>query len=407
MQNVQFNMRAPKSYQEYLDDLYFRDPVSGGTANAMTPEQYAASIEGQGQGIDLNNPFADPSLIYQGRSEEGSFIPVPGMENTYRVNMQAPGGSSRDGLEAYYQIDPATGQGTMIGEARPFRGMSGFDNFRRGIEQGVPVIAGAALGGYGLMGGSFGLGGLAGATANGAAIGAGSSAALRGDAGDVLRGGLLGGAGGAANYGIGQMMGGGTATMENTLGGYDLTPRPGIDMNSLPQPVSMPGVGSLPNVGGASGSAGGLFSPIDLASLPQPVSLPTLPELPQIGGGIKTMPGLSQGDLSPRPGIDMESLPQPVQPVPGASGGVGGTIWEAIKNNPQLAGAIGGGLLGAVDGGASGGGGGEAPYTGPMPTISRGQWKPNAQANMMQVPTFGSLLPTTGQANSGLWRFGS
>ena len=431
MQSVQFNMRGPASYEEYLNGLFAMDPVSGSFArDAMSPEAYAASVANQGPSIDLNNPFADPALAYRGQSEEGSFIPVPGMENVYRVNLQAPGGGERDGLQAYYRVDPQTGQGTMLGEATPFRGMSTLGNIRRGIEQGLPVVAGAALGGYGLMGGSFGLGGLAGAAANGAAVGAGTSAATRGSAQDVLRGGLLGGATGAALYGVGQL---GTPSVQDTLSGYDLTARPGIDMGSLPQPVQMPSVGNVP------AGPGGLFSPIDIGSLPQPVSLPALPSLPSIPAGFGDAAALLPGQQAqidvtgtrPKPtaaeyqapnGIPtLPAAPLPVPDIPPAmaepmpeipdvpdgpkTGGGFGAFLGNLFTSPKGIGAVAGGLLGLAGGGSSGG---EAePYTGPMPTITRGQWKPNAQATMMQVPQFGGLLPTTGQANSGLWRFGS
>jgi hypothetical protein len=42
-----------------------------------------------------------------------------------------------------------------------------------------------------------------------------------------------------------------------------------------------------------------------------------------------------------------------------------------------------------------------------MPTVSRGQWQPRAQAQMMQVPTFGAGLLEGKKANtgSGLLRF--
>jgi hypothetical protein len=77
---------------------------------------------------------------------------------------------------------------------------------------------------------------------------------------------------------------------------------------------------------------------------------------------------------------------------------------EYAAKNPKIV----GGLLGAAGGATEGGGGGGTePYTGPMPTISRGGWQPRAQAQMMQLPTFGQGLNAQqqGNANSGLWRF--
>jgi hypothetical protein len=183
-----------------------------------------------------------------------------------------------------------------------------------------------------------------------------------------------------------------------------------------------------------------LFGPIDMASLPQPVSLPSIPAIPEIGPGIlpplnNTVP--TQQDAStieivakrPTTPAPTDPLPIPTLPTtlpqspgippvmaepmpeipdvpagPGSQSGGPGAFFDKLMKNPQIIGALAGGLLGGTSGGGSGG---EAPYTGPMPTIERGNWKPNAQATMMQVPTFGGLLPKTGQANSGLWRFGS
>jgi hypothetical protein len=103
-------------------------------------------------------------------------------------------------------------------------------------------------------------------------------------------------------------------------------------------------------------------------------------------------------DATPPATDSLKTLPADVAPAAGSS------IWDTIKNNPQLVGAITGGLLGGVDGGSSGGG--ATPYTGPMPTITRGDWKPSAQASLMQVPQFGQgLMSGPGVANSGLWRF--
>jgi hypothetical protein len=95
--------------------------------------------------------------------------------------------------------------------------------------------------------------------------------------------------------------------------------------------------------------------------------------------------------------------------APGAVPGAGSTLGSAAsglldfaKANPQLIGGLLGGALGGMGSGDTSG----STYTGPMPTITRGDWKPNAQAQMMAAPNYGSKpLPTTGNANSGLWRY--
>ena len=87
------------------------------------------------------------------------------------------------------------------------------------------------------------------------------------------------------------------------------------------------------------------------------------------------------------------------------AGKIGGGLLDYAAKNPKVVGGLLGGLTGAT-GGLDSGGGGEAPYTGPMQTISRGGWQPRAQAQQMALPTFGQGLKTAqGNANSGLWRF--
>jgi hypothetical protein len=91
--------------------------------------------------------------------------------------------------------------------------------------------------------------------------------------------------------------------------------------------------------------------------------------------------------------------------VAGSSlGSLGTGLLDYIKANPKIVGSLAGGLLGATGGMSEGAS--DAPYTGPMPTITRGGWQPRAQAQMMALPTFGQGLNTAqGNANSGLWRF--
>ena len=85
-------------------------------------------------------------------------------------------------------------------------------------------------------------------------------------------------------------------------------------------------------------------------------------------------------------------------PVPGS--GLLGGVGDFLLKNPQLAGAVLGGLLGGV-GGAGGSG---YKYDGPMPTIKRDGWKPSVEAKSQPVQNFG-LLAGQGQPNAGLWRF--
>jgi hypothetical protein len=133
------------------------------------------------------------------------------------------------------------------------------------------------------------------------------------------------------------------------------------------------------------------------------------------GGALQNIPAQA-GDFGAVAGGGGGSALQGIPAMAGDFGAVaggGGGIMEGIKTagggllnwakaNPKLAGSITGGLLG----GTGGGGGSGGAYTGPMPTISRGDWKPQAQAQMMQVPTFGQgLLNNQGNQGSGLWRY--
>jgi hypothetical protein len=85
-------------------------------------------------------------------------------------------------------------------------------------------------------------------------------------------------------------------------------------------------------------------------------------------------------------------------------GQIGNGLLDYAAKNPKVVGGLLGSLAGATGGLSSGSS--DAPYTGPMPTISRGGWQPRVQAQQMALPTFGQGLKTTqGNANSGLWRF--
>jgi hypothetical protein len=96
----------------------------------------------------------------------------------------------------------------------------------------------------------------------------------------------------------------------------------------------------------------------------------------------------------------------------GAGGGAGtGGLFGNLGS--QLAGKIGnvpvnkliGSGLGGLLGGSGATGGPEA-YKGPMPTISRGNWKADNQAQLMPQQPQGLLqAPGQGVQNSGLWQY--
>ena len=90
----------------------------------------------------------------------------------------------------------------------------------------------------------------------------------------------------------------------------------------------------------------------------------------------------------------------------GLLGGIGkaaGTALDFAKSNPRLVGGLLGGLTGAAGGGSDGGG---YKYTGPMPTISREGWNPQANASLMQTQSVVNGLPQVqGNQYSGLLRY--
>lgn len=86
-------------------------------------------------------------------------------------------------------------------------------------------------------------------------------------------------------------------------------------------------------------------------------------------------------------------------------GGLLSQVGNAALQNPKLVGALAGGLLGGSGGGSSSGGAVSGGSSGVGAPMSQGGWSPKATPQYMQVPTFGGNLPTTGNANSGLWRY--
>ena len=108
------------------------------------------------------------------------------------------------------------------------------------------------------------------------------------------------------------------------------------------------------------------------------------------GGALLTAPGAA-GALSGLPSWLPKGL---------------GSVWELVKDNPKLVGALAGGLLGGI--GAEAGKEDEpAPYTGPMPTITRGNFAPSAMSGYkpMQAPQYGNGLLQAPQGSGGLGRY--
>ena len=122
-----------------------------------------------------------------------------GGQQVFKSTFQRPGMHKYDTMDAYYVMDPATGQARMVGEPTPTRQISGGEWARDAFEEATKTLAPFALS---LMapgiGAAMGAGtGVAGAAVGGATVGA-ANAALQGKTGsDILKGALIGGVGGA------------------------------------------------------------------------------------------------------------------------------------------------------------------------------------------------------------------
>ena len=174
------------------------------------------------------------------------------------------------------------------------------------------------------------------------------------------------------------------------------------------------------------GTTGGGLSGMDLAA---DAALGTGNNITTAGGLLSAAPAAAApAAAAPATGATNPALIESAVGTPGygaSSAGAGGgagalatglpswvpdglaPAWDFIKGNPKLIGALAGGLLGGV-----GSGGEETPasYTGPMPTITRGNWNADNRAayKPMQMTQYGGGLlstPGTKQAGSGLHQY--
>lgn len=316
-----------------------------------------------------------------------------------RLNLQQS--YTQDG-ETVNTYDP---QGNLI---RSYTPQTGFGNFLKKVAPialsvfGAPALAGAFGGGLG-------------ATVGAGAITGAAGSAITG--GNILKGAALGGIGGGIGYGINNsgLLDGigsptGTGTLPTDLGLQPLTPINPVEITL--QDLPMPGI-----------SAPSIPSPIDLGSglqsLPVPgynFSSPNF-DMPDPGlvnnpitntpvGGYTTPAGVAPGSVSSL--LDAANNPSIIDQARAA----GKSVQEWLRDNPLAGRALmsaGGALLNTI-GGPSSSGGSSYRDDGYRPTISRGGWQPRIAATQVptpQRPPMGLIsLPTTGQANDGLWRYG-
>jgi hypothetical protein len=293
-----------------------------------------------------------------------------------------------------------------------------------------PYGSANALAGMG-TGGSMGAQAIEQAAANGipsALPQAGSIGGLLTGGGDIAGqvGQIAGSMPASVDYGLSSgLMNGGTG-LQATAGAI---PEVGQGIGSLAAPT---GAGAGFSIGTGEGLlGGGIGSSLAGAGLVNPAGYTLNSALPATTGGTGAGLSAAAGAIPPA-GSGIGNLAAPAATVgtgmtaPGLSAGQGavtgavgnGTFVDAIKqggtaatdwlkNNPTAALKLGGLLAAGLGGAASKGAG---AYDGPMPTISRGDWSPSATPATSATgggPNLGLLqLPTTGYANSGLWRYG-
>jgi len=151
---------------------------------------------------------------------------------------------------------------------------------------------------------------------------------------------------------------------------------------------------------------------------PQPVQPPTQPAASSFHAADNYGPGMTGAQTTAYDTTVGLTGSKALADVAGAyaGGGIGSALSSAgsnaldfIKANPGLAVGAASTLAGAIKDAAKPAG--PAPYTGPMPTITRGNWQANVTptygGQQQQQPMGSGLLSVQrGQANDGLWRFG-
>jgi hypothetical protein len=310
------------------------------------------------------------------QSKYNSLIPLE--DGRVRAVVQAPGGDKYDTLLVDYKQGP-NGQWVMDGTPQAERHKSSASRALKAasvlaVPLGVGAAAGAGLLGGGMQAASAAGGGLFG-TAAAAADPLAAYMTTGGVEGSIIGGGT-GGAAGSVGAGTGLLNAVDPLADYMTTGGVE---------------GSITGGGT----GGGAGSVGGGL--LD-------------------GGAIKQLPSSLPGS-TPVPGEALPVGTTPPATVPTAPPALGGWngpswvpeelrgVWDVIKNNPRLVGALVGGGLGAVEAGNQNNT--PAPYTGPMPTITRGGFQAQATPSYRQVPQFGLLAPQGKQVQgSGLHQYG-
>jgi hypothetical protein len=218
-----------------------------------------------------NEWHLDHSGLGQYQSKYNTFEPVPGHPGMFRATLQQPGKHKYDTMEAFYKVDPATGQASLVGTPTATRQQSSTKQF---VKQDLPFALAAAA--PFLAPGISALHGVGGALGNaitGATIGGGIPLLTGGNTQDILRGGIAGGVGGYASHEMFGPMG--------EVGGPGGVSDADFERLYGPIPTDAPSAASLPG-----GSAAGLGS-LPTGGAPQ-ITI-TGSQLPQLAGAVPAL----------------------------------------------------------------------------------------------------------------------
>lgn len=202
LRNLQFN----KSREQSDEGEYVTSDLGETQATSWVPKIVEGPEYWQ---PDYNalKPSGFQSKYNRSENITGSLSPEAreklGGQQVFQTTFQRPGMHKYDTMDAYYVMDPATGQARMVGEPTPTRQISSVEQSRDAFEEGIKALAPMVLSAFapGIGQSLYGLTGAAAAGAGGATVGA-ANAALQGKSGsDILKSAAIGGLGGVGgNY---------------------------------------------------------------------------------------------------------------------------------------------------------------------------------------------------------------
>lgn len=378
-----------------------RDPNAGGSFSTQEElDNYIRGIdsaESQYQGprtiqeveAARNAWVLDHSNLGEYQSKYNTFEPVPGQPGMFRSTLQQPGKHKYDTMEAFYKLNPETGEAELVGAPKATRQQSSTKDF---VKQDLPfALAAFAPVIAPQISALHGIGGALGQATTGAIIGGGIPLLTGGNTQDILGGALLGGVGGYASHELfGPMQGNGAGGVSDAdferLYGPLLTDAPlaaslpggsAAGLGSLPtggvQQISITGSSLPPMTGALPGAAAGVGaayatpvqaggpSPEDVTQIEVTGQRQQQPNLVPIVGPIGPGPMQEPAMLvrAPSAPTTTEGLANAGTTDPGPTKSATDKFLEWAKKNPiqamQLLGGVGSLIGGSAGSGGSGG----------------------------------------------------